>query len=147
MSVGLGKHISQVPGPHSRLSLTLFVVNQVYNTGLTLVRISVLLFYCRVFQTVRVYRVSFWIVGAILLGWGITFNFLAIFTCVPVNKSWKPNIPGHCLNTHHTFLGATISNVLADFILLVLPMPMLWQLHIDTPRKFGLAGVFAAGYW
>lgn len=147
MSIGLGKHISQVPEPRSQLALVLFVVNFVYNTGLSLVKLSVLLFYIRIFKSIRTYRIAFWIVGIIIVGWCIAINFLALFTCVPVQKAWNRTTPGHCLDTHQTFLGATISNILVDFIILILPMPMLWQLHIETRRKFGLVGVFAAGYW
>lgn len=127
--------------------LGFFIENFVYNTGLSLVKLSVLLFYIRVFRSIRAYRIAFWITGAILVGWCVANNFLALFTCVPVQKAWISTTSGHCLITQHTFLGATISNIIADLIVLILPMPMLWRLHIGTPRKLGLVGVFAAGYW
>ena len=147
VSIGLGKHINQVPQPHSQVALTLFIANFVYNTGLSLVKMSVLMFYIRVFGTVRAYRIIFWNVGALIVGWCVSINLLALFFCVPVQKSWLPTTPGFCLATHETFLGATISNVLIDIIILIVPVPMLWRLHIGTPRKFALVGVFVAGYW
>lgn len=146
VSIGLGKHISEVSQPHSRLALVLFVVNFVYNTGLSLIKLSVLLFYVRVFRPVRTYRIAFWTVGAMIIGWCIAINFLALLACIPIRKAWTPTVPGHCLRTHSTFLGATISNIVIDVIVLILPMPMIYRLHIGTIRKIGLVAVFAAGY-
>lgn len=105
------------------------------------------MFYVRVFKTVVAYRVAFWITGAIIVSWCVAINFLATFTCIPVHKSWAPAVPGHCLDSSSTFLGATIPNIVIDFILLVLPMPMLLKLQIEISSKVALIGVFAAGYW
>ena len=128
------------------MRFVLFVENFIYNTGISLVKISVLLFYSRVFRNVRSYRIALYVVGAILVGWWIAIDFLALFTCVPVQRAWQSNVPGHCLDQQKTFLGASISNVVADFILLVLPVPMLWNLQVSRSRKFALVGVFVAGY-
>ena len=147
MSIGLGKHIDQIPGSHSELAKLLLIDNLIYNTGLTVVKMSVLLFYVRVFRIVLVYRVIFWIVAFLIISWGIAINFLAIFACTPVHRYWDPTVPGTCLNKNLTFLGATVPNIVIDFILLVLPIPMLWRLHVETSTKFALVGVFSAGYW
>ena len=122
-------------------------MNFLYNTALSLVKLSVLIFYVRIFRTVETYRVGFWVAGFFIVGWWIGIDLLAILSCIPVQKAWNPTIPGHCLDTQHNFLGATITNIIIDIVLLVLPMPMLWQLHIRTSRKVGLVGVFACGYW
>lgn len=145
--IGLGRHINEVPGPHSQLALVLFIENFIYNTGLSLVKMSVLLFYSRFFGNVPVYRYFLWIAGFLVVGWLIAINFLALFMCVPVRKQWQPKAPGRCLNSHTCFLGATITNVIIDIILLVLPVPMLWRIQVKVSRKVGLVGVFAVGYW
>ena len=148
VSVGLGKHIDRVPASrHSELAKLLFADNILYNTGLTVVKMSVLLFYTRVFRAVHTYRILFYITAALIVGWFLAINLLAIFACVPVRKKWDPTTPGTCLDSSSTFLGATITNVLIDLVLLVLPMPMIWKLQIDVGHKLALLGVFAAGYW
>ena len=144
--MGLGQHIAHIHTSHPRLDLALFVMNLIYSTGLTLVKLSVLLFYARVFRTVRTYRISFWIVGFMIVAWYIAIDFLVIFSCIPVQKSWNTSIPGHCLDRQAEFVGAAIPNILTDFILLVLPMPMLWHIQSTVRRKIALVGVFAAGY-
>ena len=118
-----------------------------YNTGLTVIKMSVLLSYVRIFRIVLVYRVVFWIVAFLIIGWGIAINTMAIFQCTPIHKAWDLTIPGHCLNLSKTYLGTAITNIVIDFILLVLPIPMLWKLHIQTSSKIALIVVFSAGYW
>lgn len=147
VSIGLGKHIENVPQPHSQIALVLFITNFIYNTSLSLVKLSVLMFYVRIFQTVKLYRMALWIVGFVIVGWWIAIDFVALLSCIPVQKAWNSKVPGHCLDSPHTFLGATITNIIADLLLLIVPIPMLWRLHIGTRRKIGLLVVFIAGYW
>lgn len=147
MSIGIGKHIDQVHTPVRQLGLVLFVVNFVYNTGLTLIKVSVLLFYVRVFRTVRAYQIIFWIVGVILVGCGIVIDLLALLTCNPTQKSWNSTVSDHCLSRSSNFFRSAVPNVVTDLILLILPMPILWHLQIKISRKIGLVAVFATGYW
>lgn len=147
-SAGMGKHIDRIPvSRQPELSKLLFVGNLIYNTGLTAVKMSVLLFYVRVFRIVYTYRIFFFITAALILGWFLAINFLVLFACDPPRKSWDPTTPGTCLDSSFTFLGATIPNLLIDLVLLVLPMPMVWKLQTDLGHKVALLGVFAAGYW
>ena len=118
-----------------------------YNTGLTLVKVSVLLFYSRVFKGVRGFSIALWTVGAIVVGWWITITFLSLFTCVPIAKAWDSTSPGHCEDTYREHLGAAIANVLTDFVILILPLPPLWKLHTTKARKVTLSLMFALGYW
>ena len=147
MSIGLGKHIDQVPGPYSELAKLLFIVEIIYTTGLTVVKMSVLLFYVRVFGIVRVYRFIFWIVAFLITGWGISMNFMGIFSCAPIHTAWDSTVLGHCDSSYKTDLGAAIPNIAIDFILLILPVPMLWRLHTEISSKIALVAVFSAGYW
>ena len=147
MTVGLGKHIDQIPGSASELAKLLFIENLIYNTGLTVIKMSVLLFYVRVFGIVLVYRFIFWIVAFLIIGWGISMNCMAAFGCAPIDKAWNSTLPGHCDSLDKTLLGTAISNVVIDFILLVLPVPMLWRLRMEISNKIALVAFFSAGYW
>lgn len=144
--LGLGQHIVHVPTSHAKLGFVLFIVNFLYNTGLTLVKLSVLMFYVRVFRTVRTYRIAFWIVGFILVAWCIALNFVSLLACIPIQKGWDSSVPGRCVDRQTAFVGTAIPNILTDFILLILPMPMLWHLQISLRRKISLVGIFTAGY-
>lgn len=71
--------------------------------------------------------------------------FPSIFSCYPVEKSWDSSIPGYCINYGTVTLVIGILNVIFDFAILGLPMPMLWKLRMSTRRKIWLSGVFAIG--
>ena len=145
VSIGLGRHISQIPEPHTELG-KLFIVNLIlYNTGFTLVRLSVLFFYVRFFRSVHTYRIVFWAVGSLMIGWCIATNFLAIFSCLPIHRAWDPATPGHCLDPSRIFLGSIILNIVIDVVLLVTPIPMLWKLNMKTSSKLALMAVFCSG--
>ena len=147
VSIGLGKHVDQISGSHSELAKLLFIENIIYNTGLTAIKMSVLLFYVRVFGIVLVYRFIFWIVAFLVIGWGISMNFMSIFSCAPIRKAWDSTLPGHCHPLSKIFLGTAVSNIVIDFILLVLPVLMLWRLRMQISNKIALVAVFAIAYW
>lgn len=147
VSLGFGKHLREVLQNATQISLVLFICSFLYNTGLTLIKLSVLMFYRRVFGITRAKLITFRIVGVLLVGWFIAINFLNLFTCTPVKKSWVHDLPGSCTNWKMALIGTAIPNICTDFILLILPMPILWRLQVGLSRKIALAGAFAAGYW
>ena len=147
VSIGFGKYIHQAKEPITFIYLVIFCENFLYNTGLTLVKVSVLLFYSRVFKGDQWFNIALWIAGALVFSWWITTNFRALFTCIPVAKAWDSTISGHCINTYQTYLATAILNVLTDFILLILPLPLLWKLQTTKDRKVVLSLVFVMSYW
>ena len=36
-------------------------------------------------------------------------------------------------------------NTVTDFVLIILPMPMIWKMQMATGKKLGVAVVFASG--
>ncbi|MCJ1361386.1 hypothetical protein MMC16_000485 [Acarospora aff. strigata] len=146
VSLGFGKHSGQTPASESSIKLILVIGGFVYNTGLSLIKASLLLFYARIFGRVRRFRIALWVAAGIIFGWFISINLVALLTCIPVHKAWKPEVPGFCLDVHKIFLGVATSNVITDVILLVLPMPMIWTLRMKLAQKLALIGVFILGY-
>ena len=146
VSLGLGLHAKEAPGSQKQWYITLFAVNLVYNTGLSLVKLSVILFYGRVFGKVTYYKRALWLTGFLVVAWLIANNLLAILQCIPVQSYWEGG-PRHCITAESSFLGTTITNILIDVIILILPLPGLWKLHISFRRKLALIGVFICGYW
>ena len=145
VSLGLGLHEAQASGNPSQWLLIIWIENLVYNTGLSLVKLSVILFYLRVFNNTRTYKILLWATAGLIIAWCIGNNLLAIFECVPVQSYWNLH-PGHCI-TSSGFLGTTITNVAVDVIILILPLPKLWNLQLQRSRKLALIGVFVCGYW
>lgn len=80
--------------------------------------------------------VTLWIVGVFIAGGLI---------CIPANKFWNQSLAGTCLNPYQFYYGSQIPNILTDVILLIMPMQVVWSLHISKYQKMLLCGVFAVG--
>ena len=147
--IGYGSHFSDVlaSGTSARqINMMVFATHIPYFTAITLVKLSALLFYARVFRDSRAFRICLWTTGTLVVGWWIVSDLTTILTCIPLRKQWDTDIQGHCLNFITIFKGVTALNVLIDVIILVLPLPMLWKLHTTLRRKLMLTGAFVVGY-
>lgn len=108
------------------------------------VKCSIILLYRRIFPSRQVGKALLGISG-VLMAWFFAALFCSIFNCYPISKAWKPSVSGFCLDYGVVTLVIGIANILLDFTLLGLPMPLLWNLHVSTRRKVLLMFMFALG--
>ncbi|KAL8699340.1 MAG: hypothetical protein Q9224_001458 [Gallowayella concinna] len=121
-----------------------------YMLGTMLAKISLLLFLYRIFSVDRKFRIAAWALGTILVGWTIISFFLRIFACRPIKASWDVKLqldPETRCNpkSYNTLNVHGICNIITDFGLLLLPVPMVWKLQMSLKKKLGVAAVFASG--
>ena len=106
---------------------------------------SFLSLYLRLFGVRRSFRIAILVVGAFVVTWCIVILFLSIFQTNPIDGIWYSTKPQTHVNYSKYLLGLAIPNVITDFVILVMPITMVWQLQISVRRKIGLCGVFALG--
>ncbi|KAG8534136.1 uncharacterized protein KY384_000980 [Bacidia gigantensis] len=140
---GLGRHavLANPPG----FAKTLMSAEVVYNFAMLCIKYSILCLYYRIFFVSRGFTIAVWVIGAFVMGYSIAQTFAAIFQCTPVPALWDPYTHGHCIDTS---LAATVMaafNVATDFAILILPMPILWQMQIPSRRKLQIMGIFLLG--
>ena len=138
---GLGQH-SVALTPY--ILKLLLAKELVWNTGITLTRISALLFYKRLFQ--RQSKTLFWLGIAFNVVWFVMLLFLVIFGCSPVPRIWDRAVPGTCLPELPGQIISSFTSLVLDLYILVVPLPMLWRLQMKTPRKVAVALVLILGY-
>lgn len=86
--------------------------------------------------------------------WGLIFFLLALFSCRPIPKNWKPGLEGKCIGWgtkdpnefFPMFLGHALSNSLLDTMVLLLPVPFITSLRIAGKSRMGLAVLFTLGF-
>lgn len=123
----------------------LFVLQMFWNTTLPTIKLSILLFYKRLFPTRRMKRACN-CVGGLLLLWYIAFQTTAIAQCVPISFYWNKDIEhGQCIKFVPFYIALAATNVFTDVVILALPMPLVWKLQVKTPRKIGLTITFLLG--
>jgi hypothetical protein len=79
------------------------------------------------FRAVAVSRIVNYMLMVVLLGFFSAATFVGIFACTPVDKSWFPAKPGHCIDTQIMFNYVTSSiNISTSVLLILIPMPVLY---------------------
>lgn len=75
----------------------------------------------------------------------IVVTSLAIFQCKPVENFWNKDIEGRCLNINAMAYVAGGSTISSDFLILVLPIPVVSKLNMGVKKKLGVILMFAVG--
>lgn len=71
-------------------------------------------------------------------------TFAVDFRCIPVTDSWSSRLAGRCINFPVFFLSAVL-NGLADFFVVVMPMPIIWKLPQPMSERNGVSLSFFLG--
>jgi len=146
-SCGMGIHADKIPMDDIVMMAKWLVVAEVlYAWNLCWTKIGVLLMYYRVFRF-PFFKYMAWGVGGFVIAWGITITFLFIFICVPVQKLWYPQLPGHCIDQVSTWIANAASTILTDVIILLIPMRELWKLQLRKFEKIALTLTFSLGFF
>ncbi|OJJ62062.1 hypothetical protein ASPSYDRAFT_76022 [Aspergillus sydowii CBS 593.65] len=142
---GLGRHSYDIPEHDFKQQLKyLWVAIPIYNASLAFTKISILFQYLRIFPSYRFCIICYIVLGVVILyaTWAIVSGFV---NCVPVAKFWDRKISGTCLSFEAVWFFNASMNIATDLTLLILPMPLLSQLHLPRRQKVALLGVFALG--
>ncbi|KAH7304554.1 hypothetical protein B0I35DRAFT_330539, partial [Stachybotrys elegans] len=111
-----------------------------YNISLTLAKISVLVLYLRIFETSRPWGIYPVIAGIAI--YGLWSFFSSIFYCSPIAAFWDVTIIDRkCLPNKPTWFTTASLNILTDFAILILPLPVLKNLQLGRRKKVGFFSV------
>ena len=110
---------------------------------------QLLVFFYRI-STERWQRTTIMVIMVITLLYGIIFEFIVIFQCRPIVYFWKRFIgkDGQCLSTNAiiavSYAHAVLCGVV-DWILALLPVPMLWDMPMHWRLKMSIVAVLSLG--
>ncbi|KAJ4987678.1 integral membrane protein (CFEM domain-containing protein) [Stagonosporopsis vannaccii] len=143
--IGFGEHLWNLEDDTFMPILRYFYVAwSTYVAILGLIKLSLIMFYLDVFPT-RSFKIAGWIVF-----WYITLNtlvifLLTIFACTPVSAFWNRDLRGKCMDIQMLGYANSISAIVQDVILVVLPMCYLRNLQMKKSRKLAVAIMFLIG--
>ncbi|KAI2465845.1 hypothetical protein F4781DRAFT_407864 [Annulohypoxylon bovei var. microspora] len=144
---GTGRHIEEVGMLDAVLTLKLIVpFEALYGTTLMFAKWSILTFYQRVsgakgssvqwFARVTMVIVFLWMVSVVLE------TFLL---CRPLAYNWDTFIKGTCGDRNAVYVVAGATNMVTDFMILLMPVPIIWKLKFPTSQRVGLTATFSLG--
>ena len=123
----------------------MYISSAFYLVSILGYRIALLLMYLRLFGVSTPFRYATWAVMCFVTGYLFCNIITLIFGCTPIDKYWKPDEPGHCINLVQADHAYGSMNVVSDLLLFLLPLPMVSQLNLSAREKLGLFLVFMGG--
>ncbi|KAI4265199.1 MAG: hypothetical protein L6R35_007169 [Caloplaca aegaea] len=126
----------------------LFIADMLYLISIMSTKIAILLIYKALFGVKRSFRYLCYGMMAIVTSYCVIFFFIFAFHCNPVQKAWHIITyqgPSKCfgIGTIQIVIGGF--NIVTDFIILIMPMPIILGLNMGWKRKIGLLLIFATG--
>ncbi|CAD6575386.1 MAG: hypothetical protein ASARMPREDX12_007248 [Alectoria sarmentosa] len=80
----------------------------------------------------------------------VAVDLTIIFQCRPIHYAWDrvdERIQGHCLDTYGFFMSSGSVDVSLNFLIFVLPIPLLWRLRTTRKQQIVLTALFTlAGF-
>ena len=70
--------------------------------------------------------------------------YLGLFRCLgPLAYSWNRRLNGRCGNIMSAMFATAVINMFEDLAVIILPLPVLWNLHMRNAKKLELSGILA----
>ncbi|KLU82417.1 hypothetical protein MAPG_01489 [Magnaporthiopsis poae ATCC 64411] len=147
-SKGLGHHIGtlQQPNGFKEYLRAFFVSIQLYNAAIATVKFAFLAQYYRI-MTVRRMRLAVLVVTGIVGAWSLSQMVISLMTCAPISGFWDPTPDTVCLPELPIWYTNAVGNIIADIMIIVLPLPMIRNLNLPRTQKLVLAGIFCLGFF
>jgi len=143
---GGGKHLWVVTlDEFTKLYQTTYAFVIVYITCISATKVSILLFYRRIFGT----NVIWYIVFAFTCAhWAeVTITWLA--GCQPIDYYWKQytdlTATGRCINAPLFYFCNGIIGLVIDVAILLVPTPTIWKLNLPNTKKVFVGGILLLG--
>ena len=113
--------------------------------GIMFAKLSILLLYHHLFKIDRRFKLAVYALMAFNVAYCGACALAYLFSCRPESKTWNIALPGTCISL--TLLDKVIGalNILTDFLILILPIPIVWGLSMTRSKKVGLSAVFGTG--
>lgn len=110
-------------------------------------KISLLLFYHRIFSITVMKRIAE--TGIIIcISWTLAFTFITIFQCHPVQYYWEETTfqaAPRCISPITLIEAQVVTDLVIDFLILVLPIPIIWNLKLPIKQRLSIVGIFLLG--
>ncbi|ETS81528.1 hypothetical protein PFICI_06530 [Pestalotiopsis fici W106-1] len=145
---GLGRDIwTLTPTQITDFGMYFYIMAVLYFLQVTLLKMSLLFFYLKIFPEKGVRRLLW---GTVIFntGFGIFFVVLTIFQCQPVSyywTKWDGEHSGKCLSISGIAWANAAVSIALDIWMLAIPLSQLRKLHLHWKKKIGVALMFIVG--
>ncbi|TLS22772.1 uncharacterized protein PpBr36_06723 [Pyricularia pennisetigena] len=145
---GSGKHIWTLQPSDVEAYLIEFYLSIVfYNAAIMATKAAFLLQYYRVLAVNRAMKRIYLGFLVLIASWCFGFVLVAIFQCSPISDFWSSAPTRNCLPNMPYWNVQGVGHIITDILVFTLPLPALYQLHINGTQKLVLMGIFSLGFF
>jgi len=145
---GVGQDVWTLPFDMiTRFGMYFYIMEVFYFAEVTLLKVSILFFYLRIFPEPRIRRVL-WATQILNVLVGVAFVITSIFQCTPISHfwtSWTGETKGKCVNVNALAWANAIISIVLDILMLAIPLSQLPKIKLHWKRKVGIALMFFVG--
>lgn len=111
------------------------------------IKLSVLLLYRRLFLSSSYLRTIIDVLIILTLGWMISMSVTNFLLCIPLQAYWQVFYSGEqtCLEELPYFVSFSITDLVLDLAIYVLPLPRAMALNLAHREKWVVVGLFGFG--
>lgn len=120
----------------------------IYLAVLPITKISILLFYLKIFPKKQV-RIAIWILIGLNISYLIVFEVISIFQCTPIKGAWlrwDGTFNATCRDINMQGWASAGLNLALDLAVLILPLPELAALSLSFRKKIQILSMFCVGF-
>ncbi|CAK7199424.1 hypothetical protein SEUCBS139899_002104 [Sporothrix eucalyptigena] len=146
---GMGAHLYDIPPGGLNLSgnaeaqlISIFF----YSLSLTFSKFSILALYLVVFPYSWVRSVSVFLIFVVAAS-QIWMLYVIFTACTPLQAFWDSTIVGATCHPQAYWLANQYQLIATDFLIFLLPLPVVWRLKVRPGQKILLVFVFAMGFF
>jgi len=124
-----------------------YTLINVYGLSRVCSRISVLLFYTRIFQNTPGRRIRIAVLVFDVICFAV-IRSLAIFGCTPISHfwtGWDGEHVGRCINLEKTLIAAGVKDIVIDLVIIALPLPYIASLKLSKKKRIMSSILFSVG--
>lgn len=71
--------------------------------------------------------------------YGLVIILEIFLICRPMAVDWNASINGKCGNQIVSYVVLEILGLLLDFIIIMIPIPIIWSLRMNRAKRFGIS--------
>ncbi|KAK2785616.1 hypothetical protein FQN53_007549 [Emmonsiellopsis sp. PD_33] len=155
LSYGWDRHIWDLEAhkftPGMKLATVCYILFAVASAT---TKLSLLSFYRRLITPVshKNYRWVIIVLEVLVLVTCLAYSFSIPFLCRPIRAAWdytpplyKPAYEYHCIDRFEMTFPASVINTILDFLTMLVPMPIAWQLTLPMRQRLAVIGIFCLG--
>ncbi|KAK8064604.1 hypothetical protein PG994_007242 [Apiospora phragmitis] len=116
-----------------------------YSLSIIFSKLSILFFYLRLSPQIS-FRIAVIALIVIVTAYALAYQVVSIFSCKPVKAAWDITITNStCVDKEAVYMGLSVSNIIMDFIILLIPVHVVYPLQMSKRQKISLVILFATG--